>query len=75
MNVTKHPPTHSFSTGEVVLLFCFGRDLSAERSHQSLRAALLHAGLAPGAAGHLIRHSPLLDRVSKGRYRLRPCCR
>ena len=72
MPVTQHPAASSFSTAEVVLLCCFGTDLSAEKSHQSLRAALLRAGLAPGAAGHLIRYSALLDRVSKGRYRLRP---
>lgn len=72
MTVAEHLPFPSFSTAEAALLCCFGTDPSAERSHQSLRAALVGAGLAPRAAGHLIRHSPLLDRASKGRYRLRP---
>ena len=62
----------SFSTAETALLCCFGLDQLAERSHKLLRAALIDAGLPTGATGHLIRRSPLLERVSWGRYRLRP---
>jgi len=61
-----------FSTVEVSLLCCFGTDQFAERSPKALRAALLDAGLPGPAAGHLIRSSPLLERASKGQYRLRP---
>jgi hypothetical protein len=62
----------SFSTVEVCLLGCFGMDQLAERSHKALRAALLDAGLPGAAVGHLIRRSPLLERASRGQYRLRP---
>lgn len=60
------------STVEVSLLGCFGRDQLAERSHKALRAALLDSGLPGAAVGHLIRRSPLLERASRGKYRLRP---
>ena len=62
----------SFSTAEVSLLCCFGMDQLAERTHKTLRAALLEAGLPGSAAGYLIRRSPLLERASRGQYRLRP---
>ena len=63
----------SFSMSEAILLSCFGADQLAQCSHKVLRAALIDAGLPAGAAGHLIRRSPLLKRASRGQYLLRPC--
>lgn len=62
----------SFSNAEVSLLCCFGTDQFAERSHTALRAALLDAGLPGAAIRSIIRSSPMLERVSKGQYRIRP---
>jgi hypothetical protein len=62
----------SFSTPEAALLCCFGLDQDAKRNHRLLRAALINAGLPAGATGYLVRRSPLLQRVSRGQYRLRP---
>ena len=63
----------SFSTSEAILLSCFGADQLAQCSYKVLRAALIGAELPRGATGHLIRRSPLLKRVSRGQYLLRPC--
>ena len=81
-----HAPTHSspvgrarttgrqveesFSTSDQVLLCCFGRDLTGERTYEQLRRALLAAGFTGSLARHLVRVSPLLHRAAAGCYRL-----
>lgn len=61
-----------FSDAEATLLCCFDNLLHTEQSTKRLRRALIDAGFAPGAANYLIRTSRLLDRASRGRYRIRP---
>jgi hypothetical protein len=67
----EHYVDRPFCTSDQVLLCSFGVDLAAERSTRQLRRALVEAGFLGPATGHLIRVSPLLDRSSRRRYRIR----
>jgi hypothetical protein len=58
-------------TSDQVLLCSFGLDPAAERTTRQLRRALVAAGFLGPATGHLIRVSPLLERNSRRRYRIR----
>jgi hypothetical protein len=62
----------AFPIADVTLLCCFDAGMRTEQRAKRLRRALIDAGFAPGAAGYLIRNSPLLYRSSRRGYRIQP---
>ena len=57
-------------TADLVVLCCFGLELSGERTHEELRQALREAGFTGPLVRHSIKNSPLLERAAKRSYRL-----
>jgi hypothetical protein len=62
-----------FPTADHVLLCCFGVnwDPPATLAGWQLRLALVDAGFGAATARHLVRTSPLVGHIGRGRYRLR----
>ena len=58
-------------TADLVLLCCFGLELTGERSYEQLRQALHDAGFSGLLARHIITVSRCVHRTANGRYRLR----
>ena len=61
-----------FPTPDHILLCCFGADLAYQRTYRELRHVLIQAGFAGPVVRHLISASPVVRRVAKGYYRIRP---
>jgi len=58
-------------TADLVLLCCFGLELTSERTYEQLSQALHEAGFTGGLVRHSITNSPLLKRAAKRSYRLK----
>jgi hypothetical protein len=61
-----------FPTTDHILLCCFGTGLADQRTYRELRHVLIQAGFAGPVVRHLIGASPVVRRVAKGYYRIRP---
>jgi hypothetical protein len=61
-----------FPTPDHILLCSFGPELADQRSHKELRRVLIQAGFAGPVVRHLIGASPVVRRVARGYYRIRP---
>ena len=60
-----------YPTDADLILLCSFQDFDGEQNGSQLRDSLTAEGFREPLARYLIRSSAILDRVSRGRYRLR----